>query len=96
MFSYRFECENDWDILTDNPKFYVWVWDYYNNGAWMELEPEGTTGSYYFEIQIPYNMVGAKIVRMDPDGIVPDWSAEWNSSDDLKLSGLPGTILFNF
>ena len=41
-------------------------------------------------------MVGAKIVRMDPSYDGPDWAAEWNSSDDLELSGTAETISFAF
>ena len=96
--TYRFNCQNDWDITEYSAVFYVWVWDYYNdNEHWIELTPpQGSLGSYYFEVEIPYNMVGAKIVRMDPSFGGPDWSAEWDGSDDLELSGIPGEINFSF
>lgn len=95
--AYRFECQNDWDITVDSAVFYVWVWDYYNsNEQWIPLTVKGSTGSHYFEVNIPYNMVGAKIVRMDPAYGGPDWAAEWDSSDDLELSGTAETINFAF
>ena len=94
--AYRFNCENTWDITGDSAVFYAWVWDYNDNGQWMELTAKGSTGSQYFEVEIPYNMVGAKLVRMDPSFGGPDWNAEWNDSGDLELSGIAGTINFSF
>ena len=85
---YSLEFDGDWNVFTDNPQMYAYVWDYAGNGKWVELVYDEESNAFLLDVDSTY--IGCKVVRFSTGSNVA-WEGEgvtiWNETEDIALSG---------
>ena len=103
--SYKLTDTSDWDINTDTPDFYAWVWGGSDPGHWEKLTLKTDDGKY-FDLKLFNTYTFIKIVRVDPAATTKPKQGSysygtyenneiWNETGDIALNGTGGTINFS-
>ena len=104
--AYKLTDTTGWDINTDTPEFYAWVWGGSDQGHWEKLTLKTDDGKY-FDLSLFNTYQYVKIVRVDPAATTKpkqgsysygtyDNNEIWNETGDIALNGTGGNVSFSF